>query len=227
VKDTKKQVGLQDKSLLEKLCIILFLTLYALIFIFRIPRIVFDGEVLIWIQASAYGILGISGLLLFRQTFFAGIQSWKTAPFKSVFWLLGAYVVLILATQIASLPAYLMGLDAPQNDANVIVAVQLLGAPLSILLLGIAGPITEEIIYRGFLIQKRKIPLWVCIILSSILFALAHMHGFSLIDFTGVLPHFAVALVYGILYVATSNITLPLILHIINNVFAIILLNSI
>jgi len=227
VKDIKKQIDLQDKSLLEKLCIILFLTLYALIFIFRIPRMVFDGEVLIWVQASAYGILGISGLFLFRQIFFTGIQSWKTAPFMNVFWLSGAYVALLLAMSIASLPAYLMGLDTPQNDANVIAAVQLLGAPLSILLLGIAGPITEEIIYRGFLIQKRKVPLWVCIILSSILFAFAHMHGFSLMDFIGVLPHFAVALVYGILYAATSNITLPLILHIINNVFAIILLNSI
>ena len=119
-----------------------------------------------------------------------------------------------------------MNLNAPQNESIVIAAVQVLGIPLSILIIGFAGPVVEEIVYRGFLIQKRKIPLWICIILSSILFAFVHMHGFSPIDFVGALPFFAVGIVYGILYAATGNITLPLILHVLNNTIAVILLNS-
>jgi len=224
--DDIKQTGTQEKSQFEKIGLAIFLALYALTFIFSIPRMIFDGEVILWIQVGAYAVLGISGVYLFRGMFLVGFQKLKTAPFKSIFWLLGAYIVYMFAVQLASLPAYLMNLDAPQNDSNVIVAVQMLGIPLSILIIGFAGPVVEEIIYRGFLIQKRKIPLWICIIFSSILFAFVHMHGFSLMDFAGALPFFAVGIVYGILYTATRNITLPIMLHVLNNTILVILLNS-
>jgi len=217
----------QQKKYSEKICLAIFLALYAFVFIFRIPRIVFEVEVFIWIQIIVYGLLGIGGVLLFRNTFVKGFQLWKTDTLKSILWLLGSFAGSIIATQIASLPAYLMGIEAPQNDANVLVAVQMLGIPLSILIIGLAGPIVEEVIYRAFLIKKGKIPLWVCVLLSSVVFALAHIHGLSLVDFIGILPHFAVALVYGIAYASTGNITLPLIIHVMNNTFAVILLNRI
>ena len=202
----------------------MFLALYVFVFIFRVPRVIFQGETFIWVQISIYGLLGVSGAFLFRHTFSMGFQNWRTAPLKSILWLLGTYVGSILVIQIASLPAYMMGVEAPQNDPNVLLAIQMLGIPFSILILGLAGPVVEEVIYRGFLIAKGKIPLWVCVILSSSLFALAHLHGLSLVDFVGILPHFAAALVYGIVYASTGNITLPLIIHIMNNTVAVILL---
>jgi len=215
----------QEKRRSEKLCLAIFLALYALVFIFRIPRMIFEAETIILIQVSMYALLGISGAFLFRHTIIAGFQEWKITPLKNILWLLGAYIGGMIAVQIALLPAYLMGIDAPQNDANALVVARILGFPLSILIIGLAGPVVEELIYRAFLIKKRKIPLWVCVVLSSGLFALVHLQGFYLTGFIGVLPHFAAALIYGIVYAKTGNITLPLILHIMNNTFAVILLS--
>jgi len=216
----------QQKTISEKIGLAIFLALYVLVFIFRIPRMFFYGETFIWIQLSAYTLLGISSVILFRNIFLIGMQHWKTSTFKNIMWLLGTFVGSMIAMQLAALPAHLMGAEAPQNDANVLIAIQMLGVPLSIIVLGLAGPIVEEVIYRGFLIEKRKIPLWVCVILSSSLFAFAHLHGLSLIDFAGILPHFATALVFGIAYVVTGNITLPIIVHVLNNTPAIILVHT-
>lgn len=224
--DSIKSATPLSKKLSEKIGLAVFLVLYSSVFIFRIPRMIFDEAAVIWIQASAYGLLGISGIFLFRHTFFAGFQNWKTAPLKNILWLLGAYVGSMLLWQIASAPAYMMGAETAQNDVRVLLAVQMLGLPLSILIIGLAGPVVEEVIYRAFLIEKRKLPLWACVILSSILFALVHLHGFSLVDFTGVLPHFSIGVVYGIVYALTRNITLPLVTHVMTNMMAVILLNS-
>jgi membrane protease YdiL (CAAX protease family) len=224
--DNTKPVAHHPKNLSEKVGLAVFLALYVFAFIFDAPRIIFDRYIFLWIQVVMYGLLGISGVFLFRHTFVIGFQNWKNAPLKNIFWLLGAYVGGIVLMQIASLPAYMMGIEALQNDYNVLIAVQMMGIPLSILIIGLAGPITEEVIYRAFLLKKRKFPLWLCIILSSALFALAHMHELSVIEFISILPHFSTALVYGVLYVATENITLPLFIHVMNNTASVILLNS-
>jgi len=220
--DTIKPMARQQKKPSEKIGLAVFLALYVFVFVLRVPGMIYDGATFIWIQVSIYGLLGVSGAFLFRQTFFVGFKKWRTAPLKSILCLLGAYAGGMLVMQIASLPAYIVGMEAPQNDANALLAIQMLGIPASILILGLAGPVVEEVIYRAFLIEKRKIPLWTCVILSSSLFALAHLHGLSLIDFVGILPHFAVAIVYGIVYAYTGNITLPLIIHVMNNTVAII-----
>lgn len=215
------------KKQLEKVSLVLFLALYAFVFIFRIPRMLLAEGTLVWMQASIYGLLGIGGVFLFRGTFLGGFQSWKVAPLKNILWLIGAYVVSVIMLSIASFPAYVMGVEALQNDFNVLNAIQILGIPFSILILGIAGPIVEEIVYRAFLIRKGKFPLWICILLSSSLFAFVHIHAFTFSELVAILPHFSVALIYGILYAVTGNITLPITLHVMNNTVAIILLGSV
>jgi len=217
----------RQKKSSEKIGLAVFFALYALVFIVRVPRVIFAGEALIWVQIGSYSFLGLSGAFLFRHTFFMGFEHWRAAPLKSILWLLGAYVGSIVVMQIAALPAYRMGIEAPQNDAHVLLAIQMLGIPLSILILGLAGPVVEELVYRAFLIEKGTTPLWICVLLSSAFFALAHLHGLSLVDVVGILPHFAVALVYGIVYASTGNITLSLIIHAMNNTAALILLNNI
>ena len=123
--DDTKTITHQQKKLSEKICLTVFLTLYVFVFILRIPRMFFEGTTFIWIQVSMYGLLGISSVLLFRHTFFVGFQRWKTNPVKNMLWLLGAYVGGMIGVQLAALPAYIMGVRAPQNDTNVLLAIQI------------------------------------------------------------------------------------------------------
>jgi membrane protease YdiL (CAAX protease family) len=212
---------LRDRSLL-----IAFFAFYALLF--ATPRFfnVFSAkQTQLLIQAVAYGICGVSGIFLFRREFILGIRNWKSAALKNILWLVGAFAASTFIVSIAAYPAYSMGFEDVTNANRMLLLVQIIGKPLTVLVVGISGPITEECVYRAFLIgkAKTKLPLWVCVILSSLLFAAMHLHGFTLLNFLSVLPTFASGLIYAVAYAATGNITVPLLMHILNNMVGIIL----
>ena len=72
--------------------------------------------------------------------------------------------------------------DSSQSETTITELLQSNAAPsLLILGLGVAGPIVEELVFRQFLIGflERYIPMWAAIAISSILFGLLHMHGFT------------------------------------------------
>jgi membrane protease YdiL (CAAX protease family) len=208
----------------EKWLLIVFLIIYALIFAPPKVLTVFTaGQPLLLTQAVAYGVLGIGSVFLFRRDLIAGIKSWKSSALKNILWLVGAFVASTFIDGIAAYPAYSMGYEDISNSEGTLLLLQTIGRPFTILVVGLFGPIVEECVYRAFLIgkMKSKFPLWVCVILSSLLFACVHLHGFSLLDFLSVLPAFTSGLIYGIAYAATGNITVPLCMHILNNMVGI------
>jgi uncharacterized protein len=73
----------------------------------------------------------------------------------------------------------------------------------------IAAPIFEEILFRGFLLPSltRYLPVWGSILVSSFLFAAAHL---SLAE---VLPLFSLGIVLGIVYTRSRNLLAPMLLH--------------
>jgi len=75
-------------------------------------------------------------------------------------------------------------------------------------------PVVEELCFReviiGSLVRKRFNP-WVAIIISSILFGLAHCNPAQIL-FGGMM-----GIVLGIIYYKSGNIVLPSVLHILNN----------
>jgi membrane protease YdiL (CAAX protease family) len=66
-------------------------------------------------------------------------------------------------------------------------------------------------------VKKGSAPVITCVVLSSALFAITHLHGISNVEILGILPIFVAGLIYGTVYAATGNITLPLAMHIANN----------
>jgi hypothetical protein len=73
----------------------------------------------------------------------------------------------------------------------------------------IAAPVFEEIIFRGFLLPSltRYFPVWIAIVLSSLLFSIAHL------SLSEVLPLTALGLVLGIVYTRSRNILASMIVH--------------
>jgi membrane protease YdiL (CAAX protease family) len=208
-----------------RLPLIAFLLLYGLMFAVRLPRVLFSGEALVLIQAAAYGIFSISGIFVFRHTLISDVKSWRSSAFSNTLWLLGAFVASTVMVSIAAYPAYSMGYEDVGNAKALSLMIEAIGKPLTVLVIGLCGPITEELIYRAFLIGrvKTKFPLWICVILSSLLFAGMHLNGLSLLHFLAILPLFVQALILGIAYAATGTITVPLLMHVMNNMTAILL----
>lgn len=73
----------------------------------------------------------------------------------------------------------------------------------------IAAPIFEEILFRGFLLPSltRYMPLWGAIILSSVIFATAHL------SFSEVLPLTILGMVLGFVYGRSRNLLASMMVH--------------
>lgn len=86
--------------------------------------------------------------------------------------------------------------------------------PLMLLNVCFLGPILEELVYRGILLNKcRNKGERRAIIISALLFGLGHMNLVQL--FSG----FFMGLVAGYCFVQTEDIKVPIIIHIVNNVY--------
>lgn len=90
---------------------------------------------------------------------------------------------------------------------------------IAILGVGIIGPIIEEVIFRGLIFNELRniMPIPVVIVVQGMLFGIYH---FNLLQFiyaalTGVL--------LGIIYVLTKSLWVPIFIHIVNNITALII----
>ena len=197
-----------------------------LILIVLLPRFGIIRGVL---QCISHTALGITGVRIFHKEFEEGFRLWKTHTLRSFVYLLAASIADILLVNAAVIPAALLGInDIGGNTDAVSGIVQVLPLPVIILSLGILGPLTEEIIYRILFVGKAslKLPSALCIILSSVLFALAHLEKISLAGLICVLPAFADALVFAFSYHKTRNIIIPAVLHVLNNSLAFIMMQK-
>ena len=94
--------------------------------------------------------------------------------------------------------------------------------------LGIMGPATEEVVFRLLpvcFLEKKKLQV-IGIITTSILFMLIHVQAFTLEEFYYYLPMFVTGIIYGMVTVISRNATIPILLHILNNLPTLLLLNN-
>ncbi|MBW4561074.1 MAG: CPBP family intramembrane metalloprotease [Mojavia pulchra JT2-VF2] len=73
----------------------------------------------------------------------------------------------------------------------------------------IAAPLFEEVLFRGFLLPSltRYLPVWGAILVSSLLFAAAHL------SLSEILPLTSLGIVLGVVYTRSRNLLAPILLH--------------
>jgi membrane protease YdiL (CAAX protease family) len=101
-----------------------------------------------------------------------------------------------------------------QGGSNPILPIALEGKDQGAFVLfcvtaAIAAPIFEEILFRGFLLPSltRYMPVWGAIVLSSFIFALAHL------SLSEVLPLMVLGMVLGFVYSRSRNLLASMLLH--------------
>lgn len=84
---------------------------------------------------------------------------------------------------------------------------------LQLFIIGVVGPIAEEVVFRGLLMQGllRRMGVVFSVVLSSLIFALFH------VDVAFFAPLFVMGLVMGGLYVWFRTLWAPILFHIVNN----------
>ena len=140
----------------------------------------------------------------------------------SYHWLRTLSLVLALITFSAGsflLSFYGLSLVAPQFVEKILVNLQLSSSQtqlpelhrfLTVLTLVVVAPVTEELIFRGVLLQRwaEKWGIRTALMASSLLFGLCHANVLGLSVF---------GLIMGVLYVQTRTLLVPIACHALNN----------
>ncbi|MCP2730565.1 CPBP family intramembrane glutamic endopeptidase [Limnofasciculus baicalensis] len=166
---------------------------------------------------STYIMLAFWGLLILYfsiKQFFPLSEDWFRFKFRSnwFFWGLGGYLValpLVIGVSLIN-----QQLWKGQGGSNPILPLVLEGQDNIALLIFFmtacfAAPLFEEMMFRGFLLPSltRYLPVWGAIILSSLVFAIAHL------SLSEVLPLTTLGIVLGVVYSRSRNLLAPMLLH--------------
>ena len=125
-------------------------------------------------------------------------------------------VVFNLAIGLLSILLILYGIKAfiPNSLGDLLdsPSPSLIGLGLGTIMATIIAPVSEEIVFRGWLFNalNRRIPVWPAIFLSSVLFALIHPSVSSITTFL-----FGVCM--AVAYYKTQNLWVVILMHALNN----------
>lgn len=127
--------------------------------------------------------------------------------------LLIAIVINVFSISIMWLQLYLVNFNVPlvfSNDPLLVGSTYLV---IQMIITTVTGPITEEFIFRGFLLNRliKKTNIWLGIFISSALFAAFHL------DYKILIGTFLFGIIASLLYLKTRNLLVPILIHMFHN----------
>lgn len=129
----------------------------------------------------------------------------------------GVFLALIAQSNAANIEWRLLGIEpGSENTRQIIDIIRL--TPLLVIVASIIGPILEEIVFRKIIFGSlyEKYHFWPAALVSSLLFAIAHMEPEHLLLYT------AMGLTFAFLYAKTGRILVPIFAHVTMNTFVIV-----
>ncbi|PSL46941.1 hypothetical protein B0H94_10594 [Salsuginibacillus halophilus] len=140
----------------------------------------------------------------------------KAGPGPVTFWIIAGFFLAMFAQATAVfIQSSLLGIEpGSENTEQILQFIE--SFPIFIMVVVVIGPILEEIVFRKVLfgsLYKRMNFFWAALI-SSFIFSIVH------VDLENLLVYLAVGFVFAYLYVKTNRILVPIIAHVIMNLFA-------
>ncbi|WP_368863099.1 lysostaphin resistance A-like protein [Staphylococcus hominis] len=199
------------KKLEEKSQITLIVQSMIVIILFFICEALF----LTYMNKPVFSIIGVICLLLtllLCKLFKFNLFSFKALKRNEIVLIIISFLVIEITTYLITtffpLPSNQESLSKMVDQSNLIVAI---------ITLGILIPIIEECIFRGVFIkvlfQKSQ---RIGVIISILLFTFAHGPS-SVTDF---IIYGLPAVIYSVSYYKTKRLEIPIIIHIMNNLYA-------
>ena len=173
------------------------------------------AEISFWISRSEFWILVLIMFLYARKVEKKPLLLWKEKKKKPLFYLLSIIIVLIavvILTTVLSILEKTIGMT--QNNTAVAKMIAILcGNKLLLLFTCLTAGVTEELIFRGYLLPRLEILFknkWVAIIISALLFGLAH-GGYG--DLNRMLVPLVIGIIFGYYYSRYRSLTVLIICH--------------
>ena len=214
---------------LSTVALVIFTSVYAFFFPLHLGHFLIPGDAGPSTGLALYIALFAVGCVAFRHPLARAARQVAARKRRAVLTLivggLATLVIELVGGLASSALLNLAGLSGAilQNDASVAEVIQMFPPIIIVVVLGIVGPIVEEMFFRQLLIGliERFAPTWVAVVVSSVLFGALHMHSFALSEVLGVIPHAFFGLSCGLLYVKTDrNLLYPASIHCLNNLSA-------
>ena len=204
------------KNISLKEVLILIIILFIIQFIFNSLNIVHINSVWIYICIIIYFFYKLRNNFSSLKEDFAGIFQFNVVKYVLIIVILNIF----LSYGFLYLSDWILVVFPSINDFLNLQFFHV-GANNSLMVIGgliatiFVSPISEELIFRGVLLNKLKliVPTLFAILISSLLFASLHPFG-------SVISAFIFALCMAILYIRTDNIMVPIFAHFLNNLFA-------
>jgi uncharacterized protein len=187
-----------------------------------IPLLLFFGisqklAVPFWLIAS-FTIALIIVLLILRKEMNSRGFSEKGSSFgRSAIWAFFGVFLALFAQAVAANIERLIGVDMGSENTKDILKI-INAFPLAIMVSSIFGPILEEIIFRKIIFGSlhKRFNFFISAIISSVIFALAHMEP------QHVLLYSAMGFTFAYLYVKTKHIIVPIFAHVAMNTLVVL-----
>ncbi len=189
----------------------------AVFYVLPIPHAAGNVRIQAFYVLVSYMLLASSTLLVLYSSikrFFPLDEFWFRVNFRGKWflWGLGGYCVALPIVVVVSLIN--QQLWRGQGGSNPLLKFVLEGQdPLALGIFfftaAIAAPLFEEFLFRGFLLPSltRYFPVWGAIVISSFLFAVAHL------SLSEILPLFTLGVVLGVVYTRSRNLLASMLLH--------------
>jgi hypothetical protein len=175
-----------------------------------------------------YGTIGVLAVAAARKIAVRDLHVLATRPWFTLLMVPVAVVVMMILT------AILVALSGPvqtsANQAGLQALMQQVPAWLMVPLLVVVGPFVEEYIFRHLLIGKlsRRVNIWLCCVLSVVLFAALHIVGQEDLTLPVLMPYLAMGAVLVFVYVWTGkNVMFSYFVHASKNLLAVIFIYAI
>ena len=175
-----------------------------------------------------YATVGALALTAARHVAVRDLRVLATRPWFT------ALMVPLTVVAMLILTAVLVALSGPvqtsANQAGLQALMQQVPVWLMVPLLVLVGPFVEEYIFRHLLIGKlsRRVNLWVCCIMSVVLFAALHIVGQEQMTLQVLMPYLAMGAVLVFVYVWTGkNVMFAYFVHASKNLLAVIFIYAI
>ncbi|HFI0501176.1 TPA: lysostaphin resistance A-like protein [Streptococcus suis] len=172
----------------------------------------------LYYQLASFVLLFALGIYYYKEliwTDFGKMRSWKLLYQFPLF-----YIADFLVMYGGSFLQYLLmkSLHISEGIGNVTAVDkinQIVPLPIFLLIVGIVGPIVEELFYRKFLQDSLKNILnpWLAFVLQGLIFGLGHARSMDDSEIISTIPQICSGIYLGYLYHRTGNLCYPMLIH--------------
>ncbi|MDQ1148003.1 membrane protease YdiL (CAAX protease family) [Bacillus sp. SORGH_AS 510] len=171
----------------------------------------------VWLIAS-FSIALIIILFLLRKEFNTKRLDERSSSLgMSIAWAIFGVFLALFSQSIAGMIEHLMGIKSgSENTKDILTIIDTL--PWAILVTSIFGPILEEIVFRKIIFGSlyKRFNFFISALISSVVFALAHMEPVHILLYS------AMGFTFAFLYVITKRIWVPIFAHVTMNTLVVL-----